>query len=120
MLPQKISYCSALEPAEHAGHALGDRQVPGRHANSQSWPSTDAQPSRLIVHCAHIANLRHAESTVAFAVLADLRTDLTANPFGRKPPLTPMQPIAIACQSATVEIQGTPAITTSPTSSASR
>ena len=86
----------------------------------RSWPSSDAQVPRLNVHCAHIADTRRAEATVANAVPADSRTDLTAAPMGRKLPLTLTQPIAIAFQSATVEIHGTPAITTSPTSSASK
>jgi hypothetical protein len=82
--------------------------------------ATDARDPRATVHFAHIATIRRRDATVANAVLADSWTDLTAAPMGRKPPLTPMHPIAIAYQSATVEIHGTPAITTSPTSSASK
>jgi hypothetical protein len=41
---------------------------------SEGWPNADTQPSRLIVHCTHITNIRHAESTVAETVEAISRS----------------------------------------------
>jgi hypothetical protein len=32
--------------------------------NGRSWPSSDAPPSHLIAHCAHIADRQRADSTL--------------------------------------------------------
>ena len=46
-----------------------------------SWPSTDSQIPRLIVHYAHIANIRRADSTVSNAVGADIWPDALTSPL---------------------------------------
>ncbi len=50
-------------------------EAAGRAASVRvgSWPFTDAQVSRLNDHCAHIANIQHANPTVSNAVLTDTR-----------------------------------------------